>query len=62
MIGSFKGVKSAQYGDAEEIRGIVVIEEHTLRFDLEQLNRRFPYHLATRWSGVRQNQFASSSG
>ena len=57
-----KGVKSAQYGDAEEIRGIVVIEEHTLRFDVEELNRRFPSHLATRRAGVRQNQFASSSG
>ena len=57
-----KGVKSAQYGDAEEKQGIAVIQELTLRFDLELLSRRFPSHLATRWAGVRQNQFASSSG
>ena len=52
MIGSVKGFKSVQYGDAEAIEGIVVIDEHTLRFDLEIPDRLFPFHLANRWAGV----------
>ena len=52
MKGPVKGFNSVQYGDAEAIEGIVVIDEHTPRFDLEIPDRLFPFRLATRWAGV----------
>ena len=60
VIGSVKGFKSVQSGDAEAIEGIVVIDEHTLRFDLEIPNRLFPFHLATKWAGVARADEAAA--
>lgn len=60
VIGSVAGFSVVQSGDVETIEGIVVIDEHTLRFDLATPNRLFPFHLATKWAGVARADEAAA--